>query len=103
MAYNQVHGITPQKAISNIKDLEVVKTDEELTQDFNSLTRGKTKRLKRLTKKEKEIMAEELKRQLDEAIAAWEFEKAAQLRDQIKELTEEERARPATNDDEDDD
>ena len=39
-------------------------------------------------------MAEELKRQLDEAIAAWEFEKAAQLRDQIKELTDEERARP---------
>lgn len=103
IAYNETHGITPQKAISNIKDLEVVKTDEELQQDFNSLTRGKTKRLKRLTKKEKEIMAEELKRQLDEAIAAWEFEKAAQLRDQIKELTEEERARPDSKDTDEDD
>ena len=100
--YNEKHGITPQKAISNIKDLEVVKTDEELQQDFNSLTRGKTKRLKRLTKKEKEIMAEELKRQLDEAIAAWEFEKAATIRDQIKELTEEEKARPDRPEDEDD-
>lgn len=87
------------KAISNVKDLEVVKTDEELKQDFNSLTRGKTKRLKRLTKKEKEMMAEELKRQLDEAIIAWEFEKAAQLRDQIKELTEEEKTRTTIDDD----
>lgn len=103
MAHNEKHGISPQKAISNIKDLEVVKTDEELKQDFNSLTRGKTKRLKRLTKKEKEIMAEELKRQLDEAIAAWEFEKAASLRDQIKELTEEERTRTSVETEIDDD
>lgn len=97
--HNTAHGITPMKAISNVKDLEVVKTDEELKQDFNSLTRGKTKRLKRLTKKEKEMMAEELKRQLDEAIIAWEFEKAAQLRDQIKELTEEEKTRTTIDDD----
>lgn len=103
IAYNEAHGITPSVAISNIKDLEVVKTDEELQQDFNTLTRGKTKRLKRLTKKEKEIMAEELKRQLDEAIAAWEFEKAAQLRDQIKELTDEEKARPESKGEEDED
>lgn len=48
-------------------------------------------------------MAEELKRQLDEAIAAWEFEKAAQLRDQIKELTEEEKARPDKGNDDDED
>lgn len=99
MEHNEKHGITPEKAISNIKDLEVVKTDEELTQDFRSLNRGKTKRLKRLTKKEKEIMAEELKRQLDEAITNREFEKAAVLRDQIKELTEEEKARPAEESD----
>jgi len=102
MAHNEKHGMTPTVAISNIKDLEVVKTDEQLTQDFNTLTRGKTKRLKRLTKKEKEIMAEELKRQLDEAIAAREFEKAATIRDQIKELTEEERSRPEEKDDDDD-
>lgn len=39
-------------------------------------------------------MAEELKRQLDDAIATREFEKAAVIRDQIKELTEEEKSRP---------
>lgn len=101
MAHNEAHGITPSKAISNVKDLEVVKTDEQLTQDFSLLTRGKTRRLKRLTKKEKSIMADELKSQLDEAIKNREFEKAAVLRDQIKELTEEEKARPEVEEDED--
>lgn len=88
MAFNLAHGITPQVAISNIKDLSVVRTDENLPQDFSNLMRGKTKRLKRLTKKEKEIIMIDLKQQLDEAIATWEFEKAASIRDQIKELEE---------------
>jgi len=44
------------------------------------------KRLKRLTKKEKEIILIDLRKQLEEAIKTWEFEKAAQIRDQIKEL-----------------
>jgi excinuclease ABC subunit B len=37
--FNQQHGITPTAAQSNVKDLEIVKTDEELTQQFSSLTR----------------------------------------------------------------
>ena len=71
--YNTEHHITPEKAESNVKGLEVVKTDEVLTQWFSWLTRGKTKRLKRMTKAEKEIILKDLKKQLDEAIAAWEF------------------------------
>jgi protein-arginine kinase activator protein McsA len=47
------------------------------------------KRLKKLTKKEKEMIAADLKLQLDEAIKNREFEKAAVLRDQLKELIEE--------------
>lgn len=86
--YNKKHGITPQKAISNVKELEVVKTDEDLTQNFNLVTKGKVKRLKRLTKAEKEMIEKDLKQQLDDAIAKWEFEKAAVLRDQIKALNE---------------
>ncbi|MBU0627187.1 UvrB/UvrC motif-containing protein [Patescibacteria group bacterium] len=39
-----------------------------------------------MTKAEQEIIAKDLKKQLDEAIKAWEFEKAAVIRDQIKEL-----------------
>jgi hypothetical protein len=69
-----------------VKSLETVKTDLSLDQDFGSLTRGKVKKLKRATKVEREIILKDLKLQLDEAIKAWEFEKAAVIRDQIKEI-----------------
>jgi len=85
--YNKKHKITPEKAESNVKGLDVVKTDEVLNQWFSSLTRGKTKRLKRMTKVEKEIILKDLKKQLDDAIAAWKFEDAAVIRDQIKEIS----------------
>lgn len=84
--YNTENKITPSKASSNVKDLEVVKTDEILNQDFGLFTRGNVKRLKRMTKAEKAIIAKDLKLQLDAAIKAWEFEKAAVIRDQLKEL-----------------
>lgn len=85
--YNKKHHIIPQKAESNVKGLEVVKTDDVLSQGFSSLTRGKTKKLKRMTKVEKEIILKDLKKQLDEAIVAWKFEDAAVIRDQIKEIS----------------
>jgi excinuclease ABC subunit B len=88
IAHNKKHNITPQTAVSLSKDLGAVKTDEELTQDFASLTRGKQKRLGRMTKKEKSIILADLKGQLDASIAAREFEKAAEIRDQIKEIDE---------------
>ena len=47
----------------------------------------KTKKLKRATKAEKEIILKDLKVQMDEAIRKWEFEKAALIRDQIKEIS----------------
>jgi len=84
--YNEQHGITPQQAISNIKELDVVKTDQVLEQDFLLIKKGKTKRLKRMTKKEKELIATDLRKQLDEAIAQRKFEDATVLRDQLKEL-----------------
>lgn len=87
-AFNIAHGITPKQATSNIKDLESVKTAEVLTQWFDKLTRGKVKRLKRLTKAEKAFIAIDLKKQLDTAIADWRFEDAAIVRDQLKELDE---------------
>ena len=40
-----------------------------------------------MTKFEKEIILKDLKKQLDDAIAAWEFEQAAVIRDQIKEIS----------------
>lgn len=88
IAFNTAQGIKPTVAISNIKNLDIVKTDESLPQDFSLLMRGKNKRLTRLTKKEKEIIMLDLKQQLDDAIATREFEKAATIRDQIKEIEE---------------
>ena len=85
--YNKAHNITPEKAESNVKGLDVVKTDEVLSQGFSSLTRGKTKKLKRMTKVEQGIILKDLKKQLDESIAAWKFEDAAVIRDQIKEIS----------------
>lgn len=88
IAHNQLHTIIPSKAQSNVKNLEVVKTDGDLdVQDFWSLSRGKTKKLKRMTKKEQTMILSDLKSQLDTAIAEWKFEEAAIIRDQIKELS----------------
>lgn len=84
--HNLAHGITPQQAISNVKSLESVKSDQNLVQDFSLLKRGKNKRLTRMTKKEKALVATDLKKQLDAAIAEWRFEDAAVLRDQLKDL-----------------
>ncbi len=39
-----------------------------------------------MTKKEKDMIAVELRKSLDEAIAQWRFEDAAVLRDQLEEL-----------------
>ncbi len=84
--HNKKHGITPKQASSNVKNLETVKTDEELSQEFTSLTRGKSKRLTRVTKKEKTMILKNLKSQLDELIKDRKFEEATVVRDQIKEL-----------------
>jgi excinuclease ABC subunit B len=86
--FNIEHHITPKAAHSNVKNLETVKTDEELMLQQSKLTRGKVKRLKRMTKAEKNLIMKDLKKQMDEAIKEWRFEDAAVIRDQIKELEE---------------
>lgn len=87
--FNIENNIIPKAAQSNVKNLETVKTDEELTQQQNSAyTRWKIKRLKRMTKAEKNIIMKDLKSQMDKAIAERRFEDAAVIRDQIKELEE---------------
>jgi len=85
--HNKENNITPTAAISNVKKLETVKTDENL-QNFAALTKGKVKRLKRMTKKEKEIITKDLRAQLDEAIKKRDFETAAVIRDQLQELND---------------
>ena len=85
MQHNKQHWIEPKQATSNIKDLASVKTDDQLA--IQQVTKKwNVKRLKRLTLKEKEMIAKDLRKQLDDAIAKWEFERAAVIRDQLKEL-----------------
>lgn len=86
--FNEEYGITPTKATSNTKDLESVRTDQNLDQQFSVLTRWKVKRLKRMTKKEKDLISKDLKKQMDLAIKERRFEDAAIIRDQIKKLEE---------------
>lgn len=85
--FNLDNNISPEKAISNVKTLDVVKTDKDL--DLSTIWSYKlwnSKKLKRMTKKEKAIIALDLKTRLDEHIKNWEFEQAAIIRDQLKEL-----------------
>ncbi len=88
--HNVVNNITPTVASSNAKSLEVVKTDEELEKmkEFQMIRKWKVKKLKRMTKKEKQIIADDLRIQLDLAIKEWRFEDAATIRDQLKGLNE---------------
>lgn len=85
--YNKKFWIIPAIASSNVKSLETVKTDLSLDQNFGSLAKWKVKKLKKVTKAERDIILKDLKMQLDDAIKAWEFEKAAVIRDQIKEIS----------------
>ena len=88
MEHNKKHNITPKKAESNVKDLEVVKSDEELEKmkQFQLIRQWKVKKLKRMTKKEKNMITSDLRLQLDSAIKKRRFEDAAVIRDQLTEL-----------------
>ncbi|HRX63873.1 MAG TPA: helicase-related protein [Candidatus Absconditabacterales bacterium] len=84
--FNEKNNIKPTKATSNIKQLDSVRTDQNLDQQFSAITKGKVKRLKKMTKKEKDLISKDLKKQMDIAIKERRFEDAAIIRDQIKEL-----------------
>ena len=69
--YNKVHGITPKTIIKDIKDVV-----------SNEVTGKKTK----LSKKEKALQIEQIEKEMREAAAAMDFERAMELRDIYFEL-----------------
>ena len=80
--YNKEHGITPKTVIKGIRDLIEIGTS--VTDD----RKDKPEKAKKLTKKEKESLIERLEREMKDAARQLEFEKAAYIRDRIRELRE---------------
>ncbi len=77
MAYNEEHGITPESVKKKIMDIiEIGKKPEDDTK----------LQAKKLTKLEREKLIEKLTAEMKEAARMLEFEKAAFLRDRIKDL-----------------
>ena len=69
--YNKVHGITPKTIIKDIKEVVT-----------NEVTGKKPK----LSKKEKALQIEQIEKEMREAAAAMDFERAMELRDIYFEL-----------------
>ncbi|MDY0277287.1 MAG: excinuclease ABC subunit UvrB [Acholeplasma sp.] len=82
MDYNTLHNITPVTVIKDIRDNISLK--EEVITNYNEKNQEK-----KLTKKEKEKMINELEVAMKKAAKELDFEKAAELRDLIYELRSE--------------
>lgn len=79
IAYNEKHGITPQTIIKAIKDIEMQRKDAEKKQ-------VRRYDAKKVPKEELARLIESLEAEMDMASQNLEFEKAAELRDEIEEL-----------------
>ncbi|MCD7797471.1 MAG: excinuclease ABC subunit UvrB, partial [Clostridiales bacterium] len=74
--YNEEHGIVPKTITKDVHEIIEITTKDKLD----------SKRKHHLTKKERELLITQLKKEMREAARLLEFEHAAYLRDQIAEL-----------------
>ncbi len=81
IAYNKEHGITPETIVRAVKDIAMEGKSKEHVDKHIDPTK--------VPKSEQKRLIEELEDQMDLAAQNLEFEKAADLRDQIDELKEE--------------
>ena len=81
-AYNKAHGIVPKTVKKGIRDLiELGSSDPD---ESNGKSRAKPQ--KKMSVKDKNALADRLEKEMKEAARHLDFEKAAFLRDRIKEL-----------------
>ncbi len=87
VAYNEAHGITPQSVVKRIKD--IIDSAYNVDDERSSLKAAQTQ-AKYLAMSEKEVSKEiaRLEKEMLQAAKNLEFEKAAQVRDQLKKLRE---------------
>jgi excinuclease ABC subunit B len=87
VTYNELHGITPQSIVKRIKD--IIDGAYDVDDERKSLKAAQTQ-AKYLAMSEKEVSKEiaRLEKEMLQAAKNLEFEKAAQLRDQLKKLKE---------------
>jgi excinuclease ABC subunit B len=87
VAYNEAHGITPQSIVKRIKD--IIDSAYDVDDERQSLKAAQVQ-AKYLAMSEKEVSKEiaRLEKEMLQAAKNLEFEKAAQIRDQLKKLRE---------------
>ncbi len=87
IAHNEAHGITPQSIVKRIKD--IIDSAYNVDDERSSLKAAQTQ-AKYLAMSEKEVSKEiaRLEKEMLQAAKNLEFEKAAQVRDQLKKLRE---------------
>jgi excinuclease ABC subunit B len=87
VAYNKEHGITPQSIVKRIKD--IIDSAYDVDDERQSLKAAQVQ-AKYLAMSEKEVSKEiaRLEKEMLQAAKNLEFEKAAQVRDQLKKLRE---------------
>jgi len=76
--YNEVHGITPTTIIKEIR--EVISNEEEIKEE---------KTIKKMTKREKDTLIENITKEMQQAAKELDFERAMELRDILFELQSE--------------
>lgn len=82
LAYNEMHGITPQTIVKKVRDLiEATKVAEEKSTYLTG-----AENLSKLSKKDRASIIERLEFEMKEAAKSLQFERAAQLRDALMEL-----------------
>ncbi len=79
-AYNEMHGITPKTIQKEVRDVIEITSKADVEKKTS---------VKKMQKKEKQALLEQLNAQMKEAAKLLEFEHAAYLRDKIRKLEEE--------------